>query len=135
MFKPQTLLVVLEVFFDADHAGNLGMRKSQFGGMAVMLGALDQACDCSAEHRRTEQWRGILCSVQVVTSCAPEQGNVERLALRSGLRDPHPLRWQICKARVCSTRTGDSSTCLCALLVATKKQKSKDVKVFSIFDK
>ena len=28
VFKPQTLLVVLEVFFDADHAGNLGTRKS-----------------------------------------------------------------------------------------------------------
>ena len=29
---------------------------------------------------------------QVVSSCAPDQGNVERLALRSGLRDTHPLR-------------------------------------------
>ena len=52
MFKPQTLLGVLEVYFDADHVGDLGTRKSQ-SGMAVMLGALDQACDCSAEHRRT----------------------------------------------------------------------------------
>ena len=57
VFEPQTLLGVLEVFCDADHAGDLGTRKSR-SGMAVMWGAhLIKHGVCSAEHHRTEQWR------------------------------------------------------------------------------
>ena len=35
VFEPQTLLGVLDVFCDADHAGDLGTRRSR-SGMAVM---------------------------------------------------------------------------------------------------
>ena len=38
VFEPQTLLGVLEVFCDADHAGDLGTRKPR-SGMAVMWGS------------------------------------------------------------------------------------------------
>ena len=38
MFEPQSLPGVLEVFCDADHAGDLGTRESR-SGVAVMWGA------------------------------------------------------------------------------------------------
>ena len=86
MFEPQTLPGVLEVICDADHAGDLGTRKSR-SGMAVMWGAhLFKHGVCSAEHHRTEQWRvGKLRVAQVVSSCARNLGNAERLALWSGM--------------------------------------------------
>ena len=57
VFEPQTWLGVLEVFCDADHAGDLGTRKS-WSGMAVLCGVtLDQAWERGAKHHTVEQWR------------------------------------------------------------------------------
>ena len=110
VFEPQILPGVLEVFCDADHAGDLGTRKSRFGMAVVRRSALDQARECSAEHHHTDLY-GILRVTQVVGSCARNQSHVGRLTLRGGMRDSHALRQQCCKEHVCSTRTVGNSTC------------------------
>ena len=64
MFEPLTLLGVLEVFFDADHAGDLESCKSR-SGMAVMWRSHLMR---GAKHHSVEQWRvRILRIAQIFT--------------------------------------------------------------------
>ena len=73
--KTKTLPGVLEVFCEADYAGDLGTRNPDLEWQCGRS-AVDEARGRSAEHHRTEQWRvGILRVAQVVSSCARNQGN------------------------------------------------------------
>ena len=61
VFEPQTLLEVLDVFCDADHAcWRFGNNARSRSGMAVMWGGrshLIKAVERGAKHHSIEQWR------------------------------------------------------------------------------
>ena len=76
VFEPQALLGVLKVFCDADHAGDLGTRKSS-SGMAVVGVTIDQAWEHGAKHHDTGQLRVRMRVAQVVSSCGWNQSNAE----------------------------------------------------------
>ena len=113
---------------DAGHAGDLGTRKSQ-SGMEVMWGAH------LIKHRGAVQSTIALSSgeseilrvAQVVGPRAPNQSHVERLAVRSGVRDSHALRQECCKRHGCSTGTGEKFGTFCGY-----KRYSMDVSRCSV---
>ena len=73
---------------------------------------LDQAWQRGAQHHSTEQWRvWALRVAQVVSSCARNRSNAERLASRCEMRDSHVLRQQRGKRHVCSARIVENSRC------------------------
>ena len=107
MFEPHTLAGILEVLCDADHAGDLGTRKSR-SEMAVIWGSHlikhGSAVHSTIALSSGESERCAL--LKVISSCARTQSNAERLTLRSEMRDSHALRQQRGKRHVCSAWIG-----------------------------
>ena len=98
VYESQTLPGVLEVFCDADHAGDLGTRKSR-SRMAVM-------------------WRAHLIKHESAGSGESEYALL-RSSARSGIQAPlndwrYGVECEVLQGQVCSTRTGENSTCWCA---------------------
>ena len=85
-------------------------------------------------HHRTEQWRvGILRVAPVVSSCARSQGNVERAASRSGMRDSHALQLRCCKEAYLFDKDWAKLDILMCASCGYNKQYRKDVlKVLSV---